>query len=62
MENEWTYMYDRESGDLICEALVTSSLYLPEFTIEVAVPTINWLRSLLSRGSKDRKRKLINEN
>lgn len=60
MENEW--IYDRESEALVCEALVTTSLYLPEFTIEVAVPTVNWLRSLLPRGSKDRKRKLIDES
>lgn len=55
LENEWTY--DQGSKASVCEALVTSPLCLPEFTIVV---TFSW-NPITFNLNNDRKQKLIDE-
>lgn len=57
MENEWTY--DQGSKVSVCEALETSPLCLPDFTI-VCV-SLSWNNYLIPFLTNDRKKTLIDE-
>lgn len=57
MENEWTY--DQGSKVSVCEALETSPLCLPDFTI-VCV-SLSWNNYLIPYLTNDRKQTLIDE-
>lgn len=57
MENEWTY--DQGSKVSVCEALETSPLCLPDFTI-VCV-SLSWNNYLIPFLTNDRKQTLIGE-